>query len=426
MTHYSQFLKNKNFILYNIGQMLSQFSDRLIQMAVIGVVYKLFHGSPTQLAKMLFCTVLPAFFVSPIAGVYIDRWNKKHVLVITNLVMGGVVCCIPFFLLKHISVIPLYAAILIIFSAACFFLPAKLSIMPDLVAYDTLLMANSMSSVLWMTAGVLGFTLGAFLMESCGIEKGLYLNAFFYVMTAIVLFFIKGKPSLNGKKGPASGPGVNQVVKVFLSFGSELRDGFVYMVTHRKARFVGGMFCFAASVMGALYVVMVVFVQELTGSMTKGLGIFGIFLGAGFLLGAYVFGKFGSKARKGTTVFYSFILGGLSIVVFLGAINAGMPAIWENIILFVFGLVTAPIAAIGTTLIHESIDEGMRGRVFSSIGILMNAGFVVCMFLSSHLAEHIDKSWIIFGCGIAVSCLGVAGLIVDKMRFIRRGKLTSV
>ncbi|MDD5439685.1 MAG: MFS transporter [Candidatus Omnitrophica bacterium] len=415
---YSEFLRNRNFLLYNIGQMLSQFSDRLIQMAIIGIVYKLFNGSPTQLAKMLFCTLIPAFFVSPVAGVYIDRWNKKNVLVLTNLMMGAIVVGIPLFFLSRPAAVPLYIALFIIFAIACFFLPAKMSIVPELVAYDKLLAANSFATVLWMVAGVLGFTVGAFLMELFGVEKGLYLNAFCYLLAAITLFFIGQRK--DGSYVDATRPDVPAPVQPRVSrfFLAELYEGLKYLASHDKARFVSGIFFVATSVLGALYVVSIVFIQELTGSMTAAIGLFGVFLGSGFLVGAYSFGKFGHRIARTKAILVALFLSGIFEMLFLYVFMLSGSIVWGSAVLFVLGVTVSPILTVGNTLIHESIDEQVRGRVFSSVGIIMNIGFMACMFLASQAAERIDKFWIIAACGMAVSCLGLIGFVLDKSRVI--------
>ena len=65
-----------------------------------------------------------------------------------------------------------------------------------------------------------------------------------------------------------------------------------------------------------------------------------------------------------------------------------------------------------STIIHENIDETMRGRIFSSLGIVMNIGLLIFMFIASSLAEFIDKMWILLISGIVFSGFGLHGLIL--------------
>ena len=71
-----------------------------MQIVLIGFVYKISPGSTLQLAKLLAFTIIPAFFISPIAGVYVDRWNKKFVMVISDAIRGAFALFIAIFLIK--------------------------------------------------------------------------------------------------------------------------------------------------------------------------------------------------------------------------------------------------------------------------------------------------------------------------------------
>jgi MFS family permease len=204
------------------------------------------------------------------------------------------------------------------------------------------------------------------------------------------------------------------------SFLYDLKEGIIYLISHKDASFVVGIFFAFMSVAGALYVVMIVFIQELTRSMTRSIGIFGVFLFLGFLTGSYLYGKVGHIFSRVKAIFLSFILSGFFIVLFVFALRiAGL--FWlGSVFIFLLGISISPVAISGNTIIHETIDEGMRGRVFSLMGIIMNGGFILFMFLSSILAEHVDRMWIIIACGFIFSLVGVIGYVFSK-----RGRFTS-
>ncbi len=124
MPKFRTLLKNRNFVLYSVGQAFSQFGDRLVQIILIGFVYKRWPGSTFMLAKLFFFTVVPSFFISPIAGVYIDRWNKKYVMIVSDMFRAMAILCIPLFFIHGENIIPIYIIIFFVFASACFFLPA--------------------------------------------------------------------------------------------------------------------------------------------------------------------------------------------------------------------------------------------------------------------------------------------------------------
>ena len=73
MARFREVLKERNFFLLWLGQIISQFGDRLNQMVLIAIVYARTPGSPFELAKFFSFTIIPSFFVSPLAGAFIDR-----------------------------------------------------------------------------------------------------------------------------------------------------------------------------------------------------------------------------------------------------------------------------------------------------------------------------------------------------------------
>lgn len=420
LAKYIELLKNRNFVFYNIGQMVSQFASRLMHIALIGIVYKIAPGSTIQLAKIFFFTAIPTFLISPVAGVCVDRFNKKHVLITADIVRSLTVLIIPLFFLRDTSLVPIYCVVFIVFTSACFFLPAKLSIIPELVRKETLLIANSFAMASWTVAGIIGFTVGAFLIEFSGLKFGLYLNSLIYFTSAIILsfLFVHKKPSAHKLSLKEMEKDLENAIKK--SFLYDLKEGIVYLISHKDASFVVGIFFAFMSVAGALYVVMIVFIQELTRSVTRSIGVFGVFLFLGFLIGSYLYGRAGHIFSRVKAIFLSFILSGFFIVLFAFALRTTGLFWLGSVFIFLLGISISPVATSGNTIIHETIDEGMRGRVFSLMGIIMNGGFILFMFLSSILAEHVDRMWIILACGFILSFVGVIGYVFSK-----RGRVTS-
>jgi len=419
LARYIELLKNRNFAFYNSGQMISQFADRLIQFALIGIVYKIAPGSTIRLAKILFFTVFPSFLISPIAGVFVDRLNKKKVMITADIIRSLAVLMMPLFFLKGESLIPIYCTVFIVFSSACFFFPAKLSIIPKLVKKDNLLISNSFALVSWTMAGIIGFSTGALLIEYVGIQNGLYITAIVYFMSAITLSFI-----FVGKKQDGHKLSIRQIEKdlesaIKKSFLYDLKEGIIYLFFHKNAKFVVGSFFVLMSAVGSLYVVAVVFIQELTNTITVSIGFFGIFAFIGFLIGSVLYGRFGHVFDKTKIIFVSFISSGIFIILFALILKLTCSLAWGSFLLFFLGICISPVATSGNTIIHETIDENMRGRIFSSIGIIMNMGFIIFMFISSFLAERIDKLWVIVACGFVVSMVGAVGCVLNKKeRFI--------
>ncbi|MFH1752978.1 MAG: hypothetical protein ABH875_02235, partial [Candidatus Omnitrophota bacterium] len=69
-----------------------------------------------------------------------------------------------------------------------------------------------------------------------------------------------------------------------------------------------------------------------------------------------------------------------------------------------------------STIVHENVEEGMRGRIFSSLGVVMNLGLLIFMFAASSLAEIVGKIWILLVSALVFMGFGSIGLILGKMR----------
>ncbi|MFH1578454.1 MAG: MFS transporter [Candidatus Omnitrophota bacterium] len=398
MAKFREVLKNKNFFFLWLGQIISQFGERLSQMALVGLVYMRFPGSTIQLAKVLSFTILPVFLIGPIAGVYVDRWNRRQTMFTCDFLRTIFVLLIPLLLFFKHPLSSIYILIFIIFSVGRFFIPAKLSIIPDLVGKQDLLIANSLVNTTAMIAAIFGFGIGGLLVEWLGVNGGFCLNALGFFISGLLIFSIRQKNSHHLKIKQLS----REIVEVIRkSVIEEIKEGIVYFIKQKNLRFTGVLMFFLGGALGAVYVVMIVFLQNALQSATKDLGLFVMFLGLGLFSGSLIYGRFGHRISHFKAIFSSLICVGIvlaSLVISLSYYPYFLLAAGFALIL---GMVVSPIIISCNTLIHKSSHNQMMGRVFSSLEILMHFAFVLFMFLSSFLAERIPALTIL----IAVACL---------------------
>ena len=405
MPHFRKLLRNRNFVLYSVGQAFSQFGDRLVQIVLIGFVYKRWPGSTFQLAKLLCFTLLPAFVISPIAGVYIDRWNKKYVMVVSDMFRAAAILCIPVFFVYRASVVPVYIILFLTFTAACFFLPTRLSVIPSLVSKEDILLANSASTITWVISGIAGFSFGGLLAEWIGVERSLYLNSAVYFLSAASFFFVL-------YSSRAAAPAEK-------TFFHDFRTGLKTLFSNKKMKFVMFSFFVVSSMIGACYVVLVVFIQETLHTMTKYVGLFSMCVFIGVFAGSLIYGKTGHRVSREKTVFLSIFLTGISMDIFVAGLRMTGSVPFGGIAAFLVGLFLSPAYVTANTIVHETIDRNLRGRIFSSLAVIMNFGFLLFMFLASFLAEHIDRLWILVACASGFAVFGLVGLVSFPTGYLR-------
>src|SRR3989338_11070346 len=128
--------KNGHFMRLWWAQLISQFGDRIHQMALIGLIAERTPGSALGLAKLMAFTIIPVFIVGPIAGVYVDRWDRRTTLFVCDFIRGLLVLSIPFAFIHRESMVPIYIVVFLVFCLSRFYVPAKLSIIPELVKED--------------------------------------------------------------------------------------------------------------------------------------------------------------------------------------------------------------------------------------------------------------------------------------------------
>ncbi len=402
MAGFVDILRNRNFLLLWIGQVISRFGDRLNQMALIALISTRAPGSTFELAKLLSFTIVPVFIIGPFAGVYVDRLNRKYTMVISDILRGLLVLLIPLSFIYWDNIFPIYIVVFLIFSITRFFLTSQLSIIPSIVSSDKLLLANSLNSITRIVATIISFGIGGILVAWVGTRGGFYIDAVTYFISATMIAFIIFAPKvyefdkeIEKERKPTS---------VF----RQIKEGIKYLVYHKELHFtIGIMFSLMAGA-GIMYTVMIVFIQETLGSVTKDLGFLAMFAGIGLLLGALLFGRLGQKLRREKVMFCSLIFTGFSIILFSVIVNYFKNFFVAAITTVLIGLSMSPIIISVQTFIHELVPNNIRGRVFSSLEIIIHIAFVIFMILGSFLADHIGPLYILVGTGILLIILGIS------------------
>lgn len=418
MSKFREVLKNKNFFFLWLGQIISQLGDRLGQMALIGFVYLRAPGSTIEIAKILSFTIIPVFLIGPLAGVYVDRWDRRRTMYACDFLRTILVLAIPLFLFHTRHLYFLYVLIFLIFSIGRFFIPAKLAIIPNLVEKEDLLMANSLVHITGMIAAILGFGIAGVVVEWIGAKGGFYMDALSFFISGILIFLIKIKTVPIARMGQVSKEIVETVIKEssvvprrLIAVLKEIKEGILYFIRQRQIRFTASVIFLLWSALGAIYVVLIAFVQNTLHSATKDLGLLIMFLGTGLFLGSLIYGRFGQRLSHYKTIFASLILSGIMLVVFALALQNYPYFLSAAVLSFILGISVSPIMIASNTIIHNISENQMMGKIFSSMEMVMHLGFILFMFISSFLAEKIPQGYILIIVGVVFAILGFINLI---------------
>ncbi len=375
-------LAQRDFRWLWIGQICSNLGDRLTQMILIAVVGTRAPGSTVALATIMTWTVVPAFLVSPVAGAAVDRWDRRRTMVVSDLARSLGVLALPL-LTRWPAMAPLNTLVFLLFAIACFFLPARLALTPALVAPDALVAANSLMTTSGMIGATISMLVGGLLVERVGVPTSCVLAAVAYVASAGCVLAVRHRAP------PSTGTGYTRVPGTGLSLLADIGEGFHHCFSHAPARFVLYVLFLLMVASGAIFVVATVMVQQALGSVTRDLGVFSVMIGLGLFLGTVGYGRFGSRWDKPRLILWCLVACGLCLGAF--AWGVGLRHSWRAgmVTTLLVGAVVAPIGTAVNTMIHELVHDRLWGRVFSAMGIVMNAAMLVGLWTAGLVAVRI-------------------------------------
>ncbi len=414
MARFRDVLKNKNFLFLWLGQVISNFGDRLNQMALVALVYQRNPGSEIALAKLISFTIIPVFLIGPIAGVWVDRLNKKNIMVISDILRGLLVLSIPLFISIN-QILLVYLVIFIIFSISRFFIPSKMAIIPDLVSKDKLLVANTLQDTTHMIGNVVGLVVAGIIVNirCIGAIGGFYIDAATFFVSAILIAMIAKKEFVKGVRDDLMTTKMALEKSIRKSILAEVKDGLKYLATYNDMHFIIYVFFLLMAGIGTISCVIIVFIQDAFSTSTRDLGLMAMFLVAGLFLGTLFYGRFCQRIQKRRAISFSFFASGIFIILFTIFVNHYPNLFMAGFLAGMLGMAVSPIMASTNTLTHETIPEAARGRTFSSLEAVIHLAFLIFMFLAAYIARYVDRLWILIIVGAVFSICGIVGSFVE-------------
>jgi len=415
MTRFRDVLRDRNFLCLWLAQIISNFGDRLTQMALIALVYQREPGNTIALAKLISFTIIPVFLIGPIAGAWVDRLNKRNVMIMSDLLRGVLVLMIPFFILSK-QIIPIYFAIFIAFSVSRFFIPSKMAIIPELVSKDELLVANTLTDTTHMVGNVLGLLVAGILVniKYIGAIGGFFIDSGTFFISAILITMISQKEFITHVAEDIKVTRQALGNSIRRSIFHDIKEGIIYLRQYDQMHFIVYVFFLLMAGLGAISCVIIVFIQESFRTATLDLGLIGLFLVGGLLLGALIYGKFGQRVEKKKAIMVSFVMTGIALILFTLFVKKYPNVLVSGILSGLIGMAASPIMTSVNTLTHETMPEEARGRTFSSIEAVIHLAFLIFMFIAAYAAKCVDRFWILIAVGAIFSVCGLSGIVFRK------------
>ncbi|HEX2915279.1 MAG TPA: MFS transporter [Chloroflexia bacterium] len=345
--------KNSNFRNLWFGQLISAAGDWFNNVALLGLALAL-TGSGLASGMVLLATSLPYFFLIPIAGPLVDRFDRKKVMIAANL--GGAVAALSFLLVRDSSLLwLLYVGSALLISTAAFFNPASSAIVPTVVNERELYSANALTGSTWGIMVMVGSGLGGIVSATFGRDIVFVINSLSFLLSTILIWQIKLPPS--AKK-------IERETHVEYSTWKDFVAGLAYLRSHRPVMALASSKA-GWGLAGGVLVLLSVFGDQIFKAGDSGIGL--LFAGRG--LGALV-GPILIRPLVGTSAGWMRTAIGLAFMVqALGYLIFGLSAP-VGIVVAAFALVLGHcgggITWVGSSvLLQQSVPDQYRGRVFA-------------------------------------------------------------
>jgi MFS family permease len=388
-------LKIRDFRLLWSGQIVSNFGDNLTSLALLILVNRL-TGSTAALATMAIALALPRIIFGMLAGVYVDRYDRKRIMVISDLLRAVLVFGFVF-ISSADRIWLLYIFAFMQATVGAFFMPARTAYIPNIVPEDGLLSANTLSETSRIIFGLLGTTVaGVFIGSFDRIWPLFALDSLTFLVSMVFILQIAapGAERVVEKAG-----GAREILKSF-------KEGISLVL---RSRILMGILVGAGVTMLGLGAVNVLLVPLVVNDLQISETWFGILefsqTAAMVMSGALV--AVLAARIKPTNIISAGLVGlGIAVVLLAPTVN-----VWQlMLILFLVGWIMTPLQASLTTLIQTSVSDDIRGRTSGAMGTLISTASVVSMAFAGVLGDVIGvrNVFVISGAIIVAAGIGSA------------------
>jgi MFS family permease len=393
-------LRHRNFQLFFSGQLISLIGTWMQSVAQSWLVYRL-TGSALLLGSVGFASQIPVFLFSPLGGIAADRFNRRSIVIITQIASMVLACVLAVFTLSHfidhrVWLIFVLAAMLGVVNA--FDIPGRQSFLVEMVGREDLMNAIALNSSMFNGARVIGPAIAGILVAKIGEGWCFFGNAVSYIAVIIGLLLMN----------------VHSPVRAAMASPLEhMMEGFRFVerTAPIKALLVLlGM----VSLVGMPYVVLMpIFADQILHGGARGLGILMGATGVGALFGALTLAFRQGVKGLGRWVAWCCAGFGASLAVF-----AFSHIFWLSVILLLpVGYTMMLQMACSNTLIQVMVPDALRGRVMAVYSMMFMGMAPIGALLGGALAERLGAPRTVAIGGIA--CLLGAGWFVRHLPKIR-------
>lgn len=403
---------NRNLRLLWAGQLVSQSGDAITHMATIWLMLEL-TGSSTMTGLVAFAGTLPALIFGLLAGVFVDRYSRRHLMLVSDGARLLLILLIPI-LFQAQQLTPLMLAI-IVFVMATFstlFNPSRDALLPQLTQPQNLLQVNALMQSTSYFAYFAGLFGAGVVMGVVGLTNLFYVDAMTFAVSLVMIWLMVIPRATFQGENPAEtvvGSRNWQELKkgIHYVWAEDRRVLWIVLITALNNFFIMG-----PAVVGIPLVIK---------SVWNGTGADFAFVegtyGIGMLLGTWLVYRFARRYRKGVWLMLGMLYDGLTFIPILFVDKLGIHPLHATIgIIFLHSIGIPFIQVTRTTLIHAIVPNHMQGRIFAMINLAVIGMTSLSVALTGIVAEFLAPQMIFLIIGIGGALCGLAGLMYRDIR----------
>lgn len=409
-------LQHKPFRTMWLAQFVSIFGDFLALFGVISLITFKLHGTAVQVTAVTIAYVLPLAVISPVAGVFVDHWNVRRVMILSDLIRAFLITLLVF--VTDVGQICMIFAVLSAVSS--FFAPAQSVTIRTLVPMEGLLAANAMMTQAFYVVRLFSpFAAGA-LIAAVGERFCFWLDTFSFIFSAFMISTLV-----------IVRPARTQQEKTLESLTQDFLEGNKFIFTHAGLAFVFLAMAAAMFVLSSFSPLISIYIRD---SLHAGPFVFGVIssmVGIGLIVGSQAltrsfpaFNRQGQAAGPQTeqgknSPHTNVVLGGL---VALGA-GAALLGGFQNIPMaalstFTIGFAISFVLVPAQTMSQRETPPAMIGRVSSTFMSLIALAQVMGLLLSGYLARELGIRPLFLASAAVLALLAAAGYWTMRGRMI--------
>lgn len=387
--------RNRDFTWIWTGQLVSTIGNSLASLAASILIFRI-TGSALSVGLMLMATAAPSLLVGLVAGVFVDRMDRKRIMVIADLARAGLVLLIPF--LAPINIAWLYILVALTSAVGQFFEPAHASVLPEVASEEELAAANSFIAISSFGSTAIGFAASGLIASRFPIEWAFYLDALTFAVSAFCILMVR--------ISHLEVEGETTVKTVLLN----LQEGARFLWDRPVLRSLLIVNLPLLLGFGLWNVLLLPFAERALGATEFEYGLQEGLTSLGFVVGSFLMARAADRLREGQWIALSYI--GMGLIGMLYSRVGSVPV--AILLVTITGFLNAPSAIARKLAFQRNSPREIRGRAFSAFFVTRDVVLLLGM-AAAGFADVIDIRLLVLISALLVLAAGAIALVIPGL-----------